>query len=42
MPLKITPKTYNDDEEQFGGFGREAVEKAAKRPTYASTQGQVG
>ena len=34
-------KTYNDDEEQFGGFGREAVEKAAKRPTYASTQGQV-
>jgi hypothetical protein len=35
-------KTYNDDEEQFGGFGREAVEKAAKRPTYASTQGQVG
>jgi hypothetical protein len=36
-------KTYDDDvEEQFGGFGREAVEEAAKRPTYASTQGQVG
>ena len=42
MPLKITPKTYDDDEEEFGGFGREAVEEAAKRPTYASTQGQVG
>jgi hypothetical protein len=27
---------------EFGGFGREAVEEAAKRPTYASTQGQVG
>ena len=35
-------KTYDDDEEEFGGFGREAVEEAAKRPTYASTQGQVG
>jgi hypothetical protein len=36
-------KTYDDNEEQFGGFGREAVEEAAKRPTYyASTQGQVG
>jgi hypothetical protein len=33
----------DEDQEldQFGGFGREAVEEAAKRPTYASTQGQV-
>jgi hypothetical protein len=23
-------KTYDDDEEQFGGFGREAVEEAAE------------
>lgn len=27
--------------EQTGGFGRAAVEEAAKRPTYASTMGQV-
>jgi len=33
-----------DDEvslEQTGGFGRAAVEEAAKRPTYKSTEGQV-
>ena len=46
MPINIVPKNdgMEDDEEldQFGGFGREAVEEAAKRPTYASTQGQVG
>jgi hypothetical protein len=46
MPIKIVPKNggMDEDEEldQFGGFGREAVEEAAKRPTYASTQGQVG
>ena len=33
-----------DDEvslEQTGGFGRAAVEEAAKRPTYKSTDGQV-
>ena len=45
MPIKIVPKNdgMDEDEEldQFGGFGREAVEEAAKRPTYASTQGQV-
>ena len=27
--------------EQTGGFGRAAVQEAAKRPTYASTMGQV-
>jgi hypothetical protein len=46
MPIKIVPKNDGMDEDQeldqFGGFGREAVEEAAKRPTYASTQGQVG
>jgi hypothetical protein len=46
MPINIVPKNdgMDEDEEldQFGGFGREAVEEAAKRPTYASTQGQVG
>jgi hypothetical protein len=45
MPINIVPKNdgMDEDEEldQFGGFGREAVEEAAKRPTYASTQGQV-
>jgi hypothetical protein len=45
MPIKIVPKNDDMDEDQeldqFGGFGREAVEEAAKRPTYASTQGQV-
>jgi hypothetical protein len=45
MPIKIVPKNDGMDEDQeldqFGGFGREAVEEAAKRPTYASTQGQV-
>jgi hypothetical protein len=46
LPINIVPKNdgMDEDEEldQFGGFGREAVEEAAKRPTYASTQGQVG
>jgi hypothetical protein len=46
MPINIVPKNggMDEDEEldQFGGFGRAAVEEAAKRPTYASTQGQVG
>jgi hypothetical protein len=46
MPINIVPKNdgMDEDEEldQFGGFGRQAVEEAAKRPTYASTQGQVG
>ena len=45
MPINIVPKNDGMDEDQeldqFGGFGREAVEEAAKRPTYASTQGQV-
>ena len=45
MPIKIVPKNDGMDEDQeldqFGGFGREAVEEAAKRPTYASTQCQV-
>jgi hypothetical protein len=35
-------KTYDDNEEEFGGFGREAVKEAAKRPTYSATAGQVG
>ena len=37
-------KNMEDDEislEQTGGFGRAAVEEAAKRPTYRSTEGQV-
>jgi hypothetical protein len=46
MAINIVPKNDGMDEDQeldqFGGFGREAVEEAAKRPTYASTQGQVG
>ena len=37
-------KNMEDDEislEQTGGFGKAAVEEAAKRPTYRSTEGQV-
>ena len=45
MPINIVPKNDDmeaDDElDQFGGFSRKAVKEAAKRPTYASTQGQV-
>jgi hypothetical protein len=34
-------KTYDDDEEQFGGFGREGSRRSSKTAYLASTQGQV-